>query len=125
MPIMIEIPEHLFERIQKQAVPFVDLTPASVIGRWADFFEASPEANEPISLTVQKPAPLVVEGKRFHSINPPDLCHTRVNGQMAGRPFGKWNDLVRLAHVLAFANFRQVFVAGQSQGCVPRRDWRA
>ena len=39
MSIQLEIPESLFVRIQKHAIPFVDLTPISVIERWADHFE--------------------------------------------------------------------------------------
>lgn len=107
MPITIEIPEHLFDRIQKQAIPFIDLTPASVIERWADFFETS-GAGKPIPVQVPEPAPPVVEGKRFNPINPPELFHTRVNGQIAGKAFNKWNDLVRLAHILAFAKARSL-----------------
>lgn len=106
MPITIEIPEQLFDRIQKQAIPFVDLTPAAVIERWADFFEASSRSGEPIPAKTPEPAPIVVEGKRYNPMNPPELFHTRVNGQIAGRPFKNWNDLVRLAHVLAFAKSR-------------------
>lgn len=106
MPVTIEISEQLFERIQKQAIPFVDLTPAAVIERWADFFEASSGFSEPVPLQIPEPTPPVAEGKRFNSMNPPELFHTRVNGHIAGRPFNKWNDLVRIAHVLAYAKSR-------------------
>ncbi|MCX6880198.1 MAG: hypothetical protein NTW21_41300 [Verrucomicrobia bacterium] len=102
MPVTIHIPERLFERIQKQAIPFVDLTPAAVIERWADHYDASidlpiiPQERPPVLTTA------IVEGKRFNPMNPPELFHTRVVGQIAGREFNKWNDLVRLAHLLAF-----------------------
>lgn len=101
MPITIEIPEHLYNRIQKQAVPFVDLTPAAVIERWADFFDTSSESGIPVPLQVPEPAPLVLEGKRYNPMNPPELFHTRVIGHIGGRDFKKWNDLVRLAHLAA------------------------
>ena len=106
MPITIEIPEHLFDRIQKQAIPFVDLTPASVIERWADFFDTSSGPNETVPSPVPVPVPPVAEGKRFNPMNPPELFHTRVSGLIAGRPFKNWKDLVRLAHILAFAKSR-------------------
>lgn len=103
MPISIEISEQLFERIQKQAIPFVDLTPESVIERWANHFETVSETSSVLPLENEKPknAP-VTEGKRYNPMNPPEVFHTRVNGQIAGHQFNKWNDLVRLAHVLAF-----------------------
>jgi hypothetical protein len=106
MSIPIEIPESLFDRIQKQAVPFVDLTPAAVIEKWADFYEASSGSVGPVPAQIPEPAPPVVEGKRYNPMSPPELFHTRVNGQLAGKPFKKWNDLVRLAHVMAFAKAR-------------------
>jgi len=102
MPATISIPDELFERIQKQAIPFVDLDPASVIIRWADFFDASSAPPETVRLGAQKIELPVAEGKRFNPMNPPELFHTRVAGQIGGRRFDKWNDLVRLAHVLAF-----------------------
>ena len=102
MPVTIEIPDQLFERIQKQAIPFVDLVPAAVIQRWADHFDSS--RTTPATTPEQPPVPkdLLVEGKRYNPMNPPELFHTCVVGQIAGRDFKKWNDLVRLAHQLAF-----------------------
>ena len=101
MSIKLEIPESLFTRIQKHAIPFVDLTPVSVIERWADHFEGqkigtnghpSPRSTAP-----------EVPGKKFSPVNPPDLMHTRCRGTFGTLPFRKWNDLVRIAHTQAFA----------------------
>jgi hypothetical protein len=102
MPITIEIPERLFERIQKHAIPFVDLSPASVIERWADHYDSSFHSPDEPAEQPSIPETFVVEGKRFNPMNPPELFHTRVVGQLAGRDFNKWNDLVRLAHQVAF-----------------------
>jgi hypothetical protein len=101
MAATIEIPEHLFERIQKQAIPFVDLNPAAVIQRWADFYDASSGVIEAPQSLEQKPANPSFEGKRYNPMNPPELFHTRVSGHIGGRAYRKWNDLVRLAHQLA------------------------
>ena len=39
MGTSIEIPDGLFERLQKHAIPFVDTTPVSVIERLVKYFE--------------------------------------------------------------------------------------
>lgn len=41
--------------------------------------------------------------KKFNHSNPPDLQHTRCQGTFGSSPFRKWNDLVRIAHIQAFA----------------------
>lgn len=101
MSIKLEIPESLFTRIQKHAIPFVDLTPVSVIERWADHFEGQQsQSNRPAAPSVHQPEPV---GKKFNPLTPPDLMHTRCRGTFGTISFRKWNELVRIAHTEAFA----------------------
>lgn len=101
MSIKLEIPESLFTRIQKHAIPFVDLTPVSVIERWADHFEEQPaQSNGQSAPSFHKAEPV---GKKFSPLTPPDLMHTRCRGTFGTISFRKWNDLVRIAHIEAFA----------------------
>lgn len=98
MSVQIEIPEALFERIKKHAIPFVDLTPVSVIERWANHFE---NKENQIS-EVKSGSGLNAEGgERLNPLSPPDLMHTRCRGTFVSSPFRQWNDLVRIAHVKA------------------------
>jgi hypothetical protein len=101
MSVTLEIPEALFARIQKHAIPFVDLTPASVLERWADHFEKGAVEPKTVSLIPPPPAPL--GGEKLNPLSPPDLMHTRCQGIFGNTPFNKWNDLVRIAHTHAFA----------------------
>lgn len=99
--IKLEIPESLFTRIQKHAIPFVDLTPVSVIERWADHFEGQPDkSNRQAAPSVHQSEPV---GKKFNPLTPPDLMHTRCCGTFGTISFRKWNELVRIAHTEAFA----------------------
>ncbi len=101
MSINLEIPDSLFTRIQKHAIPFVDLTPISVIERWADHFEGQKvETGSAPNSTTPAPEPL---GKKFSPLTPPDLMHTRCRGTFGTLHFRKWNDLVRIALTQAFA----------------------
>ena len=103
MSISIEIPENLYRRLQKHAIPFVDQTPLAVIERWADHFDAQSGG------TGSKEGKLnleVSEGesrKKFSPTHPPDLFHTRARGTFGATPFSNWNDLLRIAHIAAFA----------------------
>jgi hypothetical protein len=97
--VKLDIPDRLFERIQKHAIPFVDLSPAAVIERWADHYEAT--AHPVIQPSAPPPSPPQPAGKKFNEMSPPELFHTRVRGRIAGKHFSKWNDLVRVAHVIA------------------------
>lgn len=99
MSIHLEIPDSLFARIQKNAVPFVDLTPIAVLERWADHFEKAPL--EPRS-TLKADSSLDV-GRKINPLSAPDLMHTRCRGTFADVPFRKWNELVRVAHIQAFS----------------------
>ncbi len=72
MSTTLEIPDSLFVRLQKHAIPFVDLTPVSVLQRWADHFEG----NGIGAITETKvPAP-ENPTKKFNPLTPPDLMHT-------------------------------------------------
>jgi hypothetical protein len=102
MPVKIEIPELLFKRLQKHATPFVD-TPASVIARWADFFDQRSSDALPKPRSAETPPPYAEKGLRdFDASRPPDVFHTVVQGEFADAHFSKWNDLPRLAHVKTF-----------------------
>ncbi|MEO5914088.1 MAG: hypothetical protein ABIS50_07640 [Luteolibacter sp.] len=111
----LEIPDSLFQRLQKHAIPLVD-TPLSVIERWADHFEATLPAPPTKTEPTNGIAPSSTN--RFDPLNPPDLLHTRVEGSFGARHFRKWNELVRLAHVEAFAkagSFEALRAATHSQ----------
>jgi len=103
MSIQLEIPEALFDRIKKNAIPFVDLTPVSVLERWANHFDrtaaASPEVPTPVVSVSVSVAPAA---RILNPLSPPSLLHTRCRGTFGTVPFKKWNDLVRIAHVQAF-----------------------
>jgi hypothetical protein len=101
MSIQLEIPEGLFTRIQKHAIPFVDLTPISVIERWADHFEG--QQHKPLAQHALGFQTAENSGKKFSPLTPPDLMHTRCHGTFGNLSFRKWNDLVRIAHTQAFA----------------------
>lgn len=103
MPVHLEIPDALFERIKRNAIPFVDLTPMSVLERWADHFEKQPHAGVPAEPPSNPP---ITSGKKFDPQSPPDLLHTRCQGTLGAIRFRKWNDLVRIAHTEAFKQAR-------------------
>ena len=99
MSITLEIPERLYKRMQKHAVPLVD-TPLTVIERWADHFERTTNGSAPPKVAEQ---PAIDYGaKKLDPLRPPDLFHTRVRGSFGATPFSNWNDLVRIAHIAAF-----------------------
>jgi len=91
----IEIPDALFQRLQKHATPLVD-TPVSVMERWADSYEL--HNTKPASTSV---APSISVAK-LDVDRPPNLTHTRVSGDFGGTLFREWNDLLRIAHIQAF-----------------------
>ena len=98
----IQIPEVLFERLQKLAVPLVD-TPAIVLERLITVYEVHMGA---ASQTSGRPDP----AEKYHAkstaeIEPataPSLRHTRViAAEFAGRKADAWNNLVQVAHIEA------------------------
>jgi hypothetical protein len=101
MNIQIQIPRQLFERLQKHATPLVD-TPATVIARWADYFDQTPQQIRNGSDNMQPPDHVRDGAREFDPTRPPDLFHTLVSGEFDGVRFSKWNDLMRIAHVRAF-----------------------
>jgi hypothetical protein len=101
MSIQIEVPDSLYKRLEKHAIPFVDLTPVAVIERWADHFEA--QSNGSVKGNPSDAAFADHGAKRLDPLKPPDLFHTRSRGSFGSAAFSNWNDLVRVAHVQAFA----------------------
>ncbi len=102
MSIQLEIPDALFERIKKNAIPFVDHTPVAVLERWADYFDKTPSASSATS-SVTPPATIAPTGRTLPPLSPPSLLHTRCRGTFGTALFKKWNDLVRIAHTQAYA----------------------
>jgi len=115
MSITLDIPDKLFQRLQKYAVPLVD-TPISVIEKWADYFEEK---------TGGATAPVPIESstetktkKKFNPLQPPDLRFTRARGKFGADNFATWNDLVRIAHIHALAkakSFEELRTATNAQ----------
>jgi hypothetical protein len=112
MHTTLEIPPHLFERLQKLAIPLVD-TLATVVERLADHYEAT-ASTPPSGISANS-----LNGfKKFDPVKPPDLLHTRVEGTFSSVHFRKWNELVRVAHVEAFkkaGSFEALRTATSSQ----------
>ncbi|RYD85660.1 MAG: hypothetical protein EOP84_01770 [Verrucomicrobiaceae bacterium] len=101
MSTPIELPEALFKRLQRYAVPFVD-TPVSVIERIVDFYEArNGETSDSATVSVHR-SQSVDSIKKYDPMRPPDLFHTTVFGEFGGTKFSKWNDLLKIAHLQAF-----------------------
>jgi hypothetical protein len=98
----IEIPDSLFARLQKLAVPLVD-TPVTVIERLLGSYEvqagqASPSTGQAESREGRRPQP----HSEFEPRTVPSLRHTRIlAAEFAGRKAGGWNSLVHVAHVEA------------------------
>jgi hypothetical protein len=94
----IDIPDDLGARLYKYSV-VSNLPLPSLIERWVDYFEEKASRAEPPPATVRVP-----EGARaFDPLRPPNLAHTRAHGMFDAVPFSKWNDLLRTAHIQAFA----------------------
>jgi hypothetical protein len=102
VPVKIEIPDVLFKRLQKHATPLID-TPASVITRWANFFDERSLDTRAKPRAAESPPPYAENTIRdFDASRPPDLFHSVVQGEFDSAHFSKWNDLLRLAHIKAF-----------------------
>jgi len=115
MSTTLELPDALFKRLQKFAIPLVDTLP-TVIERLADHYEATSSAlPQPAKTQAQSAYDNL---RKFDPLTPPDLLHTRVEGTFGTRPFRKWNELVRLAHIEAFekaGSFEELRAATHSQ----------
>jgi hypothetical protein len=98
----IEIPDYLFARLQKLAVPLVD-TPVTVIERLLGSYEAqtgqaSPSTGQPESRESRRPQ----HQSEFEPRTVPSLRHTRIlAAEFAGRKADGWNSLVHVAHMEA------------------------
>src|SRR5580698_1592112 len=101
--MQIEIPEPLLKRLQKNAIPFIDTTPASVIERWADFYDQHYKQKNESNVSKKQSLVEIPHGVRqFDPKRPPSLLHTRVRGEFAKTSFSNWNDMLRIAHIYAF-----------------------
>ena len=95
MPV-IRISDDLFARLQKLAQPFVD-TPASVIERTVDFYEAGnpPQGGSITPNSNAAPSHVV---KSYDPLDAPDLTHTRlISASVNGQSAKTWNDFVHAA----------------------------
>jgi hypothetical protein len=57
-------------------------------------------------------------GRTLNPLSPPSLLHTRCRGTFGVTSFRKWNDLVRIAHVQAYAkagNFESLLSVSHAQ----------
>lgn len=107
----IEIPNSLFKRLQKLAIPLVD-TPVTVIERLlSSYTEQTGRAGTTAEPTEpQVPEPKSARGgssaREFEPSTAPSLRHTRViSAEFAGNRANGWNDLVRVAHIEAMRRF--------------------
>jgi hypothetical protein len=108
MPV-IRVSEPTFQRLQAIARPFED-TPSSVIDLLLDLHE-DVEAAKPAALKTRVQAkPAASESKLApwrESNRVPELTHARiVTGSFAGRVVRNWNDLIHVAHRVAFAQLK-------------------
>jgi len=98
----IEIPDSLFTRLQKLAVPLVD-TPATVIQRLLDSHEA--ETGQAVASAGQTGPQEQRRAQPLNESEPgkvPSLRHTRIlTAEFAGRKADGWNNLVHVAHIEA------------------------
>lgn len=90
----VSLPQHLFLRLQKLAIPLVD-TPASVIERLVDAYK---ENHQDLPERQPDAVEMILDPNR-----PDDLRHTRVReASFCGESARNWNELVQVAHRVAF-----------------------
>jgi len=104
MPYSVEIPDDLFAKLQKHAVPFID-TPVTVIERAVRALEQGDE--EPFAGPTSSDAP-----RAFNPAAPPSLTHTKprsakVDGRALPYSDAYWNSIW-------FAVIRQAAARGVS-----------
>jgi hypothetical protein len=100
----LEIPETLFQRLQKLAVPLVD-THVTVLERIVSDYESRNGNGNP-AISAEGPRKQSVEAGilEFSADAPPDLRHTDVRvAYFAGRKAFGWNKLVHEAHLEAMS----------------------
>lgn len=98
----LEIPEALFKRLQRLAIPLVD-SHTTVLERILDDYESRRRRSGPNSRTMDSQRSQgSVNGLEFDPDAPPDLRHAGVlTARFAGRTATGWNKLVHEAHVEA------------------------
>jgi hypothetical protein len=98
----IEIPDALFARLQKLAVPLVD-TPVTVIERLLNSYEAQTGNASTIAREAEPGVNSGPQGARkFEPHTAPSLRHTRLlAADFGGRKADGWNNLVQIAHIEA------------------------
>jgi len=112
MPV-IRISEPTFQRLQALATPLVD-TPSTVVERLLDLYDDVKAAGKHLAggTHAQPPNPPKRELGLSHipQLDPedaPDFTHARiVSGNFGGRLVRNWNELVHVAHRVAFAQLR-------------------
>jgi hypothetical protein len=97
----LQVPDSLFERLQKLAIPLVD-NDATVIERLIESYESKSNASHGAS-TARRPNP--IPGVRELDPDAPgELRHTRVvAASFAGQKATGWNELVHVAHMQAIS----------------------
>jgi hypothetical protein len=97
----LQVPDSIFERLQKLAIPLVD-NDATLIERLLDNYESKRNGDRGPS-TVRKPNPN--SGVRELDPDAPgELRHTRVvAASFAGQKATGWNELVHVAHMQAIS----------------------
>jgi hypothetical protein len=105
----LEIPESLFKRLQKLAVPLVD-THVTVLERIINEYESQNQNNRPPIAAGTPGRPVVDSGvPEFSPDAPPDLRHADVRmARFAGRKAFGWNKLVHEAHMEAMSRLGSV-----------------
>jgi len=98
----IQIPDSLFERLQKLAVPLVD-TPVTVLERLITVYEVHMAPASQIAGPSEPPENRSAEPQgEMKPPSVPSLRHTRViAAEFAGRKADGWNNLVHVAHIEA------------------------
>jgi hypothetical protein len=105
----LEIPESLFKRLQKLAVPLVD-THVTVLERIINDYESQNLNNMPPIAAGTRGRPAADPGVlEFSPDAPPDLRHADVRmARFAGRKAFGWNKLVHEAHMEAMSRLGSV-----------------
>src|SRR5271155_4012667 len=98
----IQIPDSLFERLQKLAVPLVD-TPVTVLERLITVYEVHMAPARQIEGPSEPTENRTTEPQGEMKLpSVPSLRHTRViAAEFAGRKADGWNNLVHVAHIEA------------------------
>lgn len=117
MAPVIRIPEEVFKRLQKHAIPLED-TPASVISKLLDYYDSHPvvptasrdraeqpeERHLPEKSTLSQITTAAVKSLGLTPVFADDPTHSKITKARIGDTGATdWEDLYRLAHRKAFA----------------------